>query len=192
MVDLTGRHFGSLRVVGEEPSVRTPAGYKQRVWLCLCACGRTTPVRQSNLSSGATSSCGCKRMKHGGYGTRLYSIWRGMVQRCTVPGYAAYKNYGARGVDLCEEWREFGSFQAWAVVSGYTEDLTLERKNNDAGYSPNNCCWIPRDVQAKNRRTNVRVRFKGSEYIAADLAKKLGVRYTTLLYRHHRGKQLEN
>ncbi len=191
MLNIVGQRFGKLLVQAEAPTLRTPGGYRKRVFSCLCDCGRTVVVHMGNLRSGTSRSCGCVKRIHGGYGTRLYSIWRGVVQRCTVPSYAHYKNYGARGITLCDDWRSFSSFQQWALSSGYADNLTLERKNNDRGYNPSNCVWIPREAQAKNRRTCVRICFEEHEYTATELAQRLGVKYTTLLYRHRNGKPLE-
>lgn len=192
MLNLVGTRFGKLQVVAELPAVRTPGGYRQRLYACLCDCGNRVDVRQGNLRSGASRSCGCTRRTHGGYGSRLYSIWRGMVQRCTVPTFSQYHNYGGRGIGVCDAWLDFAQFKAWAEQAGYEAPLTLERDDNDGPYTPDNCQWIPLAVQAKNRRGCVRIHYGGREHIATDLAQLLGVKYTTLLYRHRNGKPLEN
>jgi len=191
MLDLLGAQYGSLRVLKELPKRVYPCGRSHRMYMCECVCGNTYSISQANLRSGAITHCGCASPRHGGYGTRLYSVWRGMVQRCTVPGFSQYKNYGARGICLYSPWLDFKTFRAWAETNGYADSLTLERKDNDGNYTPSNCVWIPLAEQAKNRRTNVRVRHNGEYYIAADLAKKLTVKYTTLLYRLRNNKPLE-
>lgn len=193
MLNIVGETYGSLVVRAELTRREYKNSRPHRMYLCACRCGTTDyKVSQANLRSLAITHCGCESSRHGGYGTRLYSIWRGMVQRCTVPSFSQYKNYGGRGIKLQIEWLDFPTFRAWALSSGYADDLTLERINNDDDYMPENCTWIPRAAQAKNRRTNVRILHDGVEYIAADLAKKLGVKYTTLIYRHKHGKQLED
>lgn len=85
---------------------------------------------------------------------RLYSIYWGMQQRCCIPNNISYKNYGGRGISICDQWRKFDPFYQWALSSGYSEALTIERKDINKGYSPENCCWIPLSDQLKNTRQN--------------------------------------
>jgi hypothetical protein len=191
MLNLIGERFGKLTVKEELPSARTPGGYVQRLYQCVCDCGNVAEIRQSNLRTGNSQSCGCTRIKHGGYGSRLYSIWRGMVQRCTVSTFSQYKNYGARGIRVCDSWLKFKSFMQWAEISGYAANLTIERVDNNKDYTPDNCTWIPHAEQAKNRRSCVRINYNGSVYTATELSILLGIKYTTLLYRHRNGKPLE-
>lgn len=192
MLDIIGERYGNLIVTAELVKREYKNSRAHRMYLCACACGNTNyKVSQANLRSLAITHCGCESTRHGGYGTRLYSIWRGMVQRCTVPSFSQYRNYGGRGINLLADWMNFPTFRAWALEAGYDDGLTLERINNDGDYMPDNCTWIPHQQQAKNRRTNVRITYKGVAYIAADLAKELGIKYTTLLYRHRNNKPLE-
>lgn len=184
MLNIIGECYGSLFVTAELARRDYKSGRSGRVYLCTCRCGNTGyKVSQSNLRSFAITHCGCESSRHGGYGTRLYSIWRGMVQRCTVPSFSQYKNYGGRGIRLWSAWLNFSTFREWAVSFGYTDTLTLERIDNDGDYMPDNCTWIPKEQQAKNRRTNTRILYGGREWIAADLARHLDIKYTTLLYR---------
>jgi len=95
-----------------------------------------------------------RRAKHGGCDTRLYRIWVNMKARCNNPNRDAYKNYGGRGVRVCEQWNhDFVAFRDWAVTNGYTDELTIEREDNDSDYEPSNCTWIPRGEQTYNRRS---------------------------------------
>lgn len=192
MLNIVGERYGNLLVTAELSKRAYKNSRPHRMYLCTCACGNTGyKVSQANLRSFAITHCGCESTRHGGYGTRLYSVWRGMVQRCTVPSFSQYMNYGGRGIRLWAEWLNFSAFRTWALASGYTDELTLERINNDGDYMPTNCAWIPKAQQAKNKRSNVRIQHNGVEYIATDLAKELGVKYTTLLYRHRNNKPLE-
>lgn len=190
MLDLIGEQYGSLLVQKELPKRTYANSRPHRMYECICACGNTYAVSQPNLRSGAITHCGCASPRHGGYGTRLYSIWRGMVQRCMTKTFAQYKNYGGRGICLYSPWLDFKTFRDWAEANGYDDTLTLERVDNDGNYIPSNCTWIPKAAQAKNKRSNVRVTYNGVDYIAADLAVKLGVKYTTLLYRLKHNKPL--
>ena len=128
---------------------------------CICECGNEAIVSGVNLRKGATQSCGCLRkerqkasvQKHGGYKTRLYRTWDAMIQRCTNKNHPAYHYYGARGITVCDEWRDsFEAFRDWAQESGYRDDLTIDRINVDGNYDPGNCRWATRKEQMHNTR----------------------------------------
>lgn len=132
-----------------------------RHWLCRCDCGTEKSVSQSQLTKGNSTSCGCYRKeylsqintKHGDSFTRLYTIWNKMKDRCYKENSQDYKNYGARGITICNEWlNSYKTFKDWALANGYQEHLTIERKNIDGNYESDNCLWITIQEQQKNKR----------------------------------------
>jgi len=139
---------------------------KQSRWFCLCECGVIRSLKGDAVLSGRSKSCGClqkeivkslrNNLKHGETGSRLWRIWAAIKARCTDTNQLAYKNYGGRGIMMCDEWaNSYESFRDWARENGYADDLTIERKNVNGNYEPANCTFISRAEQARNKRTTV-------------------------------------
>ena len=130
---------------------------------------------------------------HGLTGTRLYTIWNNIIGRCLHSNNPNYKNYGARGITVCEEWKnDVLAFVNWANENGYGDKLTIDRINNDGDYEPNNCRWVDYRTQAMNKRPAKRGPQPPRKYIwtingiakgGKDWCKEYGVSYQTVLYR---------
>lgn len=161
--EIAGQTFGLLLAIREVAPIPRPdkPGWSRRAYLCRCFCGKELIVTRESLISGNTKSCGClnhqkgrpaRRKTHGKTETRLYRIWCHMKARCDQPNNNRYYRYGARGIKVCDEWHDsFEAFERWALSHGYADALSIERIDNDKGYSPENCKWIPLAEQSKNR-----------------------------------------
>lgn len=119
-------------------------------------------------------------LKHGWFGTRLYEVWAGMKRRCYNPKGKAYRRYGGRGILVCDEWQSFEPFKEWALSSGYGPGLTIDRINNDAGYSPGNCRWATASVQMNNKGDNRMITYRDKTMNLSQWAISLGMDRRTL------------
>jgi len=162
-IDLYGERFGRLVVVSREENSRN--GHAR--WRCKCDCGKEVIVQSCDLRCRKQISCGCynnerflkeqRQTKHGLRNHKLYGVWRSMKERCTVETHSAYKDYGGRGITVCEEWSDnFQAFYKWAMSHGYREGLTIDRIDNDQGYYPENCRWVTMAVQNANKRNTIK------------------------------------
>lgn len=154
--ELAGKKFGRLTVL--EFACVDKHGHSK--WKCRCDCGAETTVKGIHLTSGNTTSCGkhARSMKHGLRNTRLYHVWLSMKDRCFNERCQYFKNYGGRGITVCDSWKEsFEAFHSWAMENGYNPDAkrgdcTLDRINVDGNYCPENCRWVDMYVQNNNRQ----------------------------------------
>lgn len=172
-------------------------GKRKRV-LCKCDCGSIKEYDYYKVKTGHTKSCGClknsliaeARTKHGGRYSQLYKKWCGMKRRCYNTHEKSYKNYGSKGMGICEEWlNDFSSFENWAYNNGYREGLTIERIDVHKGYSPDNCTWIPMKKQARNKTNTVYMLYKGELLPIAEIAEIENISYKTLSSRYYRYKK---
>lgn len=188
-IDLTGKRFGRLIVIKKTDQHK---GY-EILWDCLCDCGKHHLVRGKHLREGLVKSCGCLRSEkgrnhtHGLRYTRLYTIWKNVKSRCNNPKSINYKDYGGRGIVCCKEWMDFETFYQWAMANGYKEGLTIERIDNDKGYNPENCRWATLLEQARNKRSNHFLIYKGEARTISEWEEYLGMHRGTLNQRIAKG-----
>ena len=178
-IDLTGQRYGRLVVVDRMGSNE----YGQAEWLCVCDCGNKVTVQGRSLKTGHTKSCGCLRRdlgqtlnaKHNDSGSRLFSIWSTMKKRTTNKNYKDYAHYGGRGITVCSEWENsFLCFREWALQNGYAEALTIDRIDNNKGYSPDNCRWVSMKTQANNKSSNRCITYNGETRTRAEWGQLIG------------------
>lgn len=189
-IDLTGQRFGRLLVLR-----RVGSKGKSPTWYCICDCGNEKIATTTNLKSGATKSCGCLRLEtaeinrstqitHGKSKTKLYRVWFDIKRRCYNTKRENYKNYGGRGIKMCEEWNEdFMNFYNWSLKNGYREGLTIDRIDVNGNYEPSNCRWVENKVQANNKTNNRLITYNGETHTAAEWSKIVGIRPDTILHR---------
>lgn len=199
-MQIAGERFGRLVVLNRDFSKESRKSY----WLCLCDCGNEKIVRGDTLKEGKTQSCGCLHKEsskvnltmnhsHKQSGTTLHNKWIAMKGRCYNKNNPKYYRYGERGIEVYEGWRtNFVEFRDWAIKNGYEEGLSLERKDVDGDYSPDNCEWIPFKDQANNRRLTKWVEYNGEKINLKQLSIKTGINYGTLSRRYNNGYRGED
>jgi hypothetical protein len=193
--DLTGQAFGFLVAVELGPKLKATSG---AWWLCECECGNTKSIRSSDLTGGKVRSCGCKHQalkgasltRHGGRGTRTYRIWCAMKTRCSNPNAASYSRYGGRGIAVSPEWERFEAFLA--DMGECPDGMSIDRIDNNGGYSAGNCRWATKVQQANNTSTNIVIEHDGKRMTRSEWERSLGLGATTVRSRLRRGLSLEN
>ena len=189
---IEGQTFGRLTVICRQGST----SQRQALWLCECACGNTNVVIGRNLRTGITTSCGCRQAetlnenrkltgnpKHGDYGSPEYRAWRLMLTRCTNNHVDSYKSYGGRGIYVCDQWAR--SYEAFLTDMGRkpSPDMSIERKDNSKGYSPENCVWATLVEQGRNKRSNHIVTANGKSLCLSEWSEITGIQSPTIRQR---------
>jgi len=172
--EMVGRRFSDLLVLSE---VTERDKNSHIVYLCVCLCGKKKEILGASIRSGATKSCGCGQRraatKHGKDGTATYRAWISMKSRCNNPRSRNYGNYGGRGISICDRWKSFGNFIA--DMGEVKKGLSIDRIDNNKGYTPSNCRWATAKEQSRNRRVTIKVRHNGKDMYMDDFAKEVGL-----------------
>lgn len=195
-----GDRFGNLVVIGTTYPV-----HKERTYVCRCDCGKEKIARSSGLFYGETTSCGCMKGQHvresqlKANGNKPFQnkaiirLRQNMISRCYRKNSKSYKDYGGRGIAICNEWLESQDvFEKWCMENGWQEGLEIDRIDNNGNYSPDNCRFVTRRENCNNRRTSRMITAFGETHTMADTARKYNVRYSTLQSLLDRGWNPEN
>ena len=202
-IDISNKKFGKLLAVKRCTNMSG-----KTAWECKCDCGNITFVTTSNLTCNRIRSCGCLKIKqllersttHNQRHTVLYSVWRGLRQRCNNPKHASYHNYGGRGITVCEEWdKSFQAFYDWSYANGYSTEnqkneklkLTIDRIDNNGNYEPSNCRWVDRKTQTRNMRTTRFITFNGQNKSVSEWCEIYGIKLQTFNTRIRNGRSIE-
>lgn len=184
----SGSKYGKLTVIEEAPKMILPSGQTNRAMKCQCDCGKTTVVRLLNLVRLRTISCGCINPRHGYSNSKLYRVWKGMLDRTSINGIDAHR-YFHRGIGVCNEWRKFIPFKDWAISNGYDSTLQIDRIDNSKGYSPDNCRFVSVFVNANNRDVTLMVDYDRQKQPLKMILHSKGINnyYHTIIGRIKRG-----
>lgn len=186
---MIGKRFGRLVVIKECGHQVKPSGQKMVVYKCRCDCGNQKVAIGSKLRLGLIKSCGCLKAEQRVHGAcRLAHIWNNMKARCNNPKSTSYKNYGLRGISVCDEWEnDYNAFEQWALNNGYSKELTLDRIDPDGNYCPNNCRWVTPKQQANNRRNTIYITHRNETHTITEWSKITGINIGTLYNRYYDG-----
>lgn len=193
-LDLVGQQFARLTVLS-----RAGSQNKKTTWLCRCVCGNEVVVKSDNLKTGNTKSCGCQKRDstiatmqatkrtHGRSQTTEYRIWVHIKQRCYNEKNAAYSDYGGRGITVCDRWKD--SFEAFYADMGPRPDpeMSIDRRDVNGNYTPENCRWATQVEQCSNRRNNHLIEHNGETKTLTQWAREAGLHPTTIRLRLRNG-----
>lgn len=192
LIDRIGEQYGRLTVIARAPN-RSAKDTNAR-WACKCECGNVTIQYGQDLKRGKVVSCGCwnneKRLTHGKSRSRVYGIWKAMIQRCENPGAHGYDKYGARGISVSAEWHDFEKFYSDMGDPPKFRD-TIDREDSSAGYENGNCRWTSYATQNRNLSANRNIEFNGKTQCISDWAVELGMKRVTLDGRLNAGWSVE-
>lgn len=202
MNDIIGKKFNRLTVLSFHHKEQSYCNNGKKngfryFYLCKCNCGNECVVRKNELINYKIISCGCYR-KERAYETnfkkdkitdsRLYNIWSKLKNRCLNMSFKFYKNYGGRGIKVCDEWlNNPQSFYDWAIANGYNSNLTIDRIDFNGNYEPSNCRWVDMKTQSNNRRNNHTITLNGVSHTLSEWSSLTGIEQSTIRARLKRG-----
>jgi hypothetical protein len=191
--DLTGQKFGKVTAITKVPTPKNSSNRSAR-WLCRCDCGKEFVTLSKSIISGRTKTCGCSagqhQITHGKTKTPEFVLWQGIKERCANPKHKAYKNYGGRGITVCSRWLDFQNFYD-DMCPRPNKDLQIDRIDNNKGYSKENCRWVSRQENFRNKRNNSIVTLHGKAMTATEAAEITGLTLSGVLHRKKAGIALE-
>lgn len=186
---LIGTRFGKLTIVRKADVNK----FQKTTFYCKCDCGNYSNVTINSLKRENTLSCGCGRIGRITHGLKkhpLSAIWNGMKQRCNNVNSPNYKNYGARGIMVCDEWKyDLVTFYNWCISAGWRSGLEIDRIDNEGNYTPENCRIVTRSVNCNNTRRTIMLEYNGIKMALSDWAKHFNIKDSVLYDRVHTLKQ---
>lgn len=192
--DLSGKIFGRMTVLCFAGKKEHPNGKAHIFWKCKCSCGKTKAASSCALVTGHTKSCGClsaenraaRNFVHGLKDSPIYGIWKNMNRRCDSETCADYPRYGGRGIKVSKAWKSFKVFHD-DMIGSYQKGLTLERTNNNKGYSKTNCMWATKSQQVRNTRSNRWIKIGKEQLILGDWLRRYGISWANFYVRLKKG-----
>ena len=188
--DLTNKHFNKLTAI-KFAYIKNGKTY----WECECECGNKKIVRADSLQNGTIKSCGCARnnpRSHGFCGTKIYKRWEDMKARCLNHNNKHYKDYGGRGITICQEWlSDFMNFYNWAINNGYSDSLSIDRIDVNGNYEPSNCRWVTMKNQMRNTRLTHYIEYNGEKHCVSEWLEILGITNRSVANKLYAGYPLE-
>ena len=200
-----GDRFGKWVVLEQTTIRKNNTNY--RAFVCRCDCGTVSTIIGAYLGSGETTQCQncriaacteiiknypCSNYIDGRSKTRIYSIWKAMINRCTNPADSSYSRYGGRGITVCTEWlNDYKAFEQWSLENNYDSNLQIDRIDNSKGYSPSNCRWVSIKVNANNKSNNVRLEYNGQIHTLREWSELLNIPYHVIQTRRRAGWPVE-
>jgi hypothetical protein len=195
-----GERFGRWTIISFSGKVTKR---KMRLFECVCDCGTQGLISIGDLRSGHSKSCGClkkdvttdRNITHGlcldPINKHLLNVWRNMMDRCYRQTHKHYKNWGGRGISVCEEWHDANQFVEWGRCNGYAPNLTIDRINNDGNYEPTNCRWATKKEQGNNRRDCRMIMFNGETKTVTEWSEIVGIDSAAIRHRIKAGWSTE-
>lgn len=194
IIDITGKKFNKLTVIKFD---KEKSNNKNKYWICKCDCGNIKSIEGNKIKNGLVKGCGCLRgknnIKYSIQNKKLYKLWWHIINRCNNKKDISYKNYGGRGIKVCDEWLEYDNFAIWCLKNNYKEGLEIDRINNNGNYEPDNCRFVTRLENSRNKRNSIKYNYKGKLLSLKEIADLNNINYKLLWQKINRdGINIEN